>query len=413
MDLTLQKKIDYFSELITCSHNLYYWCYDPDLHLLSTNCTEKSVYDNIFAISGCKEYLRTHLQMDAPQPNKPLILYDVIGLMWIASFEFSMQHITRIHMIGPAFIADVSMKTLEKHLHAGNYSVRLKNMFLKTLKMIPILSITTYFQYGQMLHFTITGQKIPLNHFHFQTSEPAIASDDPQSFIPSSSVQSHATWAAELELMRMVEEGNPDYEDALNKIAITGSTGQFNLGDPLREAQDYCLTFIILASRSAMRGGLSPEIAYTLSDFYIKSVETARSITDLQEISHGMYADYISRVREVKQNSNISKQILDSCNYIQIHSAEKLNIVDIAAHIGYTEYYFSRKFKNEVGVSVKEYIKQAKIERAKIMLTSGKQSILDISETLNFSSQSYFANIFRKHTGMTPAEYKSKNGASN
>lgn len=224
-----------------------------------------------------------------------------------------------------------------------------------------------------------------------------------------SSKDSHGTWAAEQELIRMVEEGNLEYQDAFDKIAITGSGGQFHLGDPIRQAKDYVLIFVVLCSRAALRAGLSPELAYTLSDFYIQSVENAASVSEIQETGHTMYQDYISRVHALKKNSHISKQIQDSCNYIQLHSSEKLNISDIANRVGYAEYYFSKKFKKEMGISVNEYIKETKINRAKIMLKTETSSIQDISEALNFCSQSYFAETFQKITGMTPGAYRSSN----
>lgn len=402
MELTLQNRIDYFSELITCSHPLYYWCYNPALELLSTSCPKASAYDTLFSIGGCKEYLEQYVK----HSNKPLVLMESIGLVWIASFEASGEQITRIHMIGPAFISDVSVQLLEKKLAKTDFTLKLQRTFIDILSSLPILSINTYFQYGQMLHFTVTGEKISISSFHFQSSPDDTLPKETSSIKLNSSKESHGTWAAEQELVRMVEEGNLDYLDVYNKIAVTGSYGQLNLGSPFRHIQDYAITFIVIVSRAAMRAGLFPELAYTLSDYYFQSVETASSLTEIHEIVDSMYRDYITRVHDMKQSSHISRQIQESCNYIQIHSAEKLCIKDIAEQVGYAEYYFSKKFKKEMGISVKDYIQQTKIERAKIMLKSETANIQDISETLNFCSQSYFAETFHKFTGTTPNEYR-------
>lgn len=408
MELTLQGKIHFFSELITCSNNLHYWCFDPTFTLLSTNCQNELVYDALFSISGCKELLKEHIAT----PQTPLVMTDALGLMWIAAFETSEDIVTRIHTIGPAFITDISVQTLEKKLSNTNYSVKLKRTFMVTLRALPVLSLATYYQYGQMLHYTITCKKIPIGNFRF-VSVPSEEDFKGNISIPHhTSRESHGTWATEQELTRMVEEGNLEYQDAFDKIAVTGATGEFHLGDPIRQAKIYVLTFIILCSRAALRAGLSPELAYTLSDFYIQSTENAVSISEAQEIGHTMYKDYIFRVHELKKNSHISKQVQESCNYIQIHSAEKLSISDIAAQVGYAEYYFSKKFKKEMGINIKEYIKRAKINRAKIMLKSETSSIQDISEALNFCSQSYFAETFQKFTGMTPGEYRTQSTSS-
>ncbi|MDE7183642.1 MAG: AraC family transcriptional regulator, partial [Lachnospiraceae bacterium] len=213
------------------------------------------------------------------------------------------------------------------------------------------------------------------------------------------------TWAMEQSLMRHVEEGNLDYQEIYGKIAITGSNGDYLYRNPSLHHKTNVLVLIVLCSRAAMRAGLSPELAYTLSDYYIANMENADSIAELQTISHTMYHDYTLRVHDMLANTQISRPIQECCNYIQLHSAEKLEIADIAAQIGYAEYYFSKKFKKEVGMSVKDYIKEAKVNRAKIMLRSGI-SISEVTDTLNFSSQSYFTEIFRKLTGVTPAEYR-------
>jgi len=404
MEISLQNRITFFSELLTCSHNILYWCYDPELEFLNADTPEAPVYDALLSINGCKEYLRSWLEGN----TKPLILSDALGLMRAAVPELSNGHTTRVHVIGPVFISDVSANTLEKHLSEKGYSIKIKKTFLELLHTLPVLSVTTFFQYGQMLYYTIRGEKIAISEFHFQLPSPE---QKPGHDIPvkmRSSKESHGTWAAEQELYRMVAEGNTDYQEAWDKLAVTGSYPMFSLGDPMRQMKDMALTLTAVTCRTAMWGGLTPELAYTLSDYYIQGIESASAIPEIQEILRAMFQDYVSRVHDMKKNSHVSRQIQDSCNYIQIHSAERLSIADIAAQVGYAEYYFSKKFKKEMGISVKDYIKKIKVERAKIILRSETISIQEISESLSFGTQSYFAETFHKFTGMTPGEYRSK-----
>ena len=98
--MNLQEKINFFSELITSSHPLMYWEYDADMNLLTEGHENDDIYETLFSISGCKEYLKQHLQPE----NSPLILADSNGLMWIAVFEIKNDAVNLIHMIGPAVI---------------------------------------------------------------------------------------------------------------------------------------------------------------------------------------------------------------------------------------------------------------------------------------------------------------------
>lgn len=399
--MNLQEKIDFFSELITSSHPLMYWKYDTDMNILTGNHENDDVYETIFSISGCKEYLKQHLQPE----NSPLILADANGLMWIAVFELENNTVNLIHMIGPAFISDISEQNIEKMIGNKIHSVKLKRIFMETLKALPVLSISSYYQYGQMLYYTITGKKIPVSDFTFQAYPEELIGINNEPFSIRSKGKLHGTWAMEQALMQHIEEGNLDYQEILGKMAITGTSGDYLYKNPSRRHKTDVLTFTVLCCRAAMRAGLSPELAYTLSDYYFASIENAASISELQTISHTMFHDYTSRVHEMLKNTQISRPIQECCNYIQLHSAEKLEIADIAAQIGYAEYYFSKKFKKEVGISVKDYIKETKINRAKIMLKAGI-SISEVTDTLHFSSQSYFTETFRKLTGITPAEYR-------
>lgn len=399
--MDLQEKIDFFSELITSSHSLMYWKYDTDMNVLTGKHENNDIYETLFSISGCKEYLKQHMQPE----NSPLILADSNGLMWITVFEIENDTVNLIHMIGPAFISDISEQNINKMIRDKVHSVKLKRLFMETLKALPILSISSYYQYGQMLYYTITGKKIPVSGFTFQAYPEELIGINNGPITIHSKSELHGTWAMEQALMQHVETGNLDYQETLGKIAITGADGDYLYNNPFRHHKTDVLVFTALCSRAAMRAGLSPELAYTLSDYYLASIENAVSISELQTISHTMFHDYTLRVHDMLKNTQISRPIQECCNYIQLHSAEKLEIADIASQIGYAEYYFSKKFKKEVGISVKDYIKETKINRAKIMLKAGI-SISEITDTLNFSSQSYFTEIFRKLTGVTPAEYR-------
>lgn len=56
----------------------------------------------------------------------------------------------------------------------------------------------------------------------------------------------------------------------------------------------------------------------------------------------------------------------------------------------------THKFKEETGLSVTDYIKFAKIERAKVLLKSTNQTVQDIAAALSFSTRNYFSRIFRR-----------------
>ena len=79
---------------------------------------------------------------------------------------------------------------------------------------------------------------------------------------------------------------------------------------------------------------------------------------------------------------------------------------DLAALVGYTDYYLTEKFKKETGLSITNYVKFAKIERAKVLLAAGDDSIQSVAEALAFNTPNYFIQSFRDVVGCTPAQYR-------
>ena len=92
-----------------------------------------------------------------------------------------------------------------------------------------------------------------------------------------------------------------------------------------------------------------------------------------------------------------------------MHIEEPLNLTALARYFGYTPYYFSRKFKQEMHCDLKEYIRISKLERAKLLLETSDLNIQEITEKLCFCSRTYFSNHFHAAYGCSPSEYRKKN----
>ena len=84
----------------------------------------------------------------------------------------------------------------------------------------------------------------------------------------------------------------------------------------------------------------------------------------------------------------------------------EIPVEDIAKSLYLSRPYLSKKFKNDTGISVTEFIHRQKIEEAKRLLKYTDKSLLSISIYLSFSSQSHFTNMFKKMTGQLPKDYR-------
>ena len=106
------------------------------------------------------------------------------------------------------------------------------------------------------------------------------------------------------------------------------------------------------------------------------------------------------------QKEHKDAEILKSQHFIEQNAAEKLVISTLAKHSAMAERTFIRRFKNATGNMPSEYIQRVKVELAKKLLENDKNSVSEICYKTGYEDQSYFRNVFKKYTGLTPVDYK-------
>ena len=121
-----------------------------------------------------------------------------------------------------------------------------------------------------------------------------------------------------------------------------------------------------------------------------------------------MFEDLVLRVHKHRTAPQVSPQIHRCREYIELHPEQELKLKTLSAYVGYSEYHLSRKFRQEMGVSIGAYTKYVRVERAKLLLLSTDMPIAQIGEALHFASPSHFAGSFREVTGMTPQQFRKK-----
>ena len=163
-----------------------------------------------------------------------------------------------------------------------------------------------------------------------------------------------------------------------------------------------------LLTRYCIDGGLEPEQAYRLSDFYILKMDSCTTVRQVADLHHVMAKDFTGKMILQKKSSILSKPVMQCVDYIYAHIKERITIQDLADYTGLSTNYLSRVFKQNLGVSISDYIRQQKIEKATHLLKYSEQSIIDIANYLSFSSQSHFIQIFEGFIGMTPKKYRDK-----
>ena len=336
------------------------------------------------------------------EDSSPLVLGAQLGLMWCAAFE-RYGSLYQMHVIGPVFNTEISLRGLSDALKDINAPVGFGHHLQELLRDLPVVTTPLFFQYGLMLHYCVTGEKLERSDIQYQEREVAGRQTAPYQR------DRHQTYAAEQALMWMVREGNLGYQSALDRAGGISHGVQIT-GKPMEQAVISCAVFTSLCARAAIQGGLSPETAYTLGDSYIQSMTQCKSVSELTAINHEMYVDFVRRVRKHRLDPNISKQIQKCCDYIELHLEEPITLKQLASLAGYKDYYLSRKFQKETGSNVNDYIKFARVEKAKLLLAATNDPIRDIAKQLQFCSSRSFAQTFQQITGLTPHQWREQEG---
>ena len=107
-------------------------------------------------------------------------------------------------------------------------------------------------------------------------------------------------------------------------------------------------------------------------------------------------------------SSCLPKMIADADAFISLHLTEDISIESIARELGYSKYYFSAAFKKSTGKTVNEYIRDGRLEYAKMQLLTSDERISQLSERLHFISPSYFTKCFKAYFGLTPNDLRSQ-----
>lgn len=204
------------------------------------------------------------------------------------------------------------------------------------------------------------------------------------------------------DLIQLEKSLQEDYDGTIGTLAK----------DPLRNLKNLGIVLVTLASRAAIREGLSPEISFSLSDSYIQQIEECKDLALVAPLAHKAEFQYAEMVHEIKEKQKgiLKKQKnprINKCkDFIFSHLHDRITLEDLAAEADCNPNYLSQLFKECEGISISGYILQEKINRAKNLLIYSDYSYIEIATYLGFSSQSHLGTQFKKHTGYTLRQYR-------
>lgn len=111
-------------------------------------------------------------------------------------------------------------------------------------------------------------------------------------------------------------------------------------------------------------------------------------------------AESVEKKREVSPMANRVKEALDSSVY------RKITIDKLTEELSVSKSQMTREFKKYYALTPYQYLLDRKIDIAKSLLNITSMKVFEISETLGFTDEYYFSNLFKQKTGESPLAFR-------
>lgn len=388
--------LNYIEEIFLNTASLYSWHLSAEYELEYSNHPMAAALRNIFMLSSCFQNMKQHFKTN----TTPAFLFDDLFFLWAAVPAFTEKELTGIHLLGPVFNSYASDSYIKKKLDIQNMTVKSKTELLNLICKVPVMPTAFLCHYVCQLYYILNGTVVSPDSIYLQHQAENPNKKEDHDF----PVSSHTSYYYETLLLKSISDGVP-IPNFSSQFA-SSQIGMMCPGDPLRQKKDEAISLITVFTRTAIQSGISFERAYTLSDYYIQSIEATSTVTETLQLMETMYLDVVQQVREHRLSSVQNPIVRDCMAYIDMHFQENLDIDQLAAELGYTKYYLTSRFKKESGMTVSEYLMKQRVSYAQALLANPYMDIQEISEALHFSNPSHFSATFRKLAGMTPTQYR-------
>ncbi len=309
--------------------------------------------------------------------------------------------------LGPVLTAPVTPELIREFFEETQLPAAYREEAAEILSHMPIRSHPQFIRYLCFLHLCLNHKEARVDDLYREaensrSSRHQRAADSWVEAGENESSLSHLDY--EEQLYHLISRGDQGNLKRFLEKNRNFAESELKARTPLRHAKN---SFIALAAKAgtlgAVRGGADPERIARLTDQYILECEQLRTLDEVRRLRYILLMDLCQRAGEAALPQGASMEIRRCLAFIRASNNRRISVEDVAGVIHRSASYVTRRFKEELGLSVSDYITASKMEEALDLLQYSDLSLSQISAYLDYSSQSYFQNVFKKHYGYTPA----------
>jgi AraC family transcriptional regulator of arabinose operon len=179
-----------------------------------------------------------------------------------------------------------------------------------------------------------------------------------------------------------------------------------------REQLDDCGQLLKLwdeLTRTTVRFSALTDDRESEEELILNSVETLVRL-QLQQLLHSWFTEYYRLMLPKLPNSPVQfdSRVMMICKYIQGHIKGNVTLHSLAKEFYLSPSHLNVLFRKSLGQSPMTYVRTIRMRSIRDMLARTSYSIKEIAELHGFPTQSEFSRLFRRHTGITPSNYRKK-----
>ena len=211
---------------------------------------------------------------------------------------------------------------------------------------------------------------------------------------------------SERELLGKVKIGDrTGAKEILNSIL---STIMFSNPGDIGVLKVRLLELLSILSRAAVEGGVNVDIMLERNLSYVNKVMQIDEQGDLCAWISTALNEFIELVYSSQDAKKVT-QISPAINYIDANYDKPITLAEIAKTSHLSVSRLTHIFKEQMGITIIDYLTSVRIERAKQLLLTTDQNCTEVCFEVGYNNQSYFTRTFKELVGMTPRKFRVKN----
>lgn len=185
-------------------------------------------------------------------------------------------------------------------------------------------------------------------------------------------------------------------------IEISNTIDDLFSKDKLKNKSIQCIEYLfhsivhIMCSARLLHGMRVEPVEFV--DF-----QSFNELSDLRIYLKAMARKILAEIKEHDHSRSLAEM---AKNYIQLNFSKDLDMTMVANRVSVSYSYFSKLFKEKVGLSFSEYLTKVRMEKALSLLNDPNNKISDIAQTIGYQNPKNFTRAFGKHFGFSPTDYR-------